>query len=150
MFRRLNDRACRGVRRALLHVNILFWLMTCPPSDPNSPGDDGGYPQTQSLPPDNAKVGNDLPTLLRGLYFEAWNPMESQGHDDLHDLPASLRAALPHSVCTDPNVFSKIVRLFESRLRDETPTKLDVALNLCVALCETSNSVGDASKTQPS
>ncbi|CAN7336729.1 DUF2267 domain-containing protein [Rhizobium sp. LjRoot258] len=99
---------------------------------------------------DNAKVGNDLPTLLRGLYFEAWNPMKSQGHDDLHDLPASLRAALPHSVCTDPNVFSKIVRLFESRLRDKTPTKLDVALKLCVALCETSNSVGDASKTQPS
>ncbi|CCM75342.1 DUF2267 domain-containing protein [Rhizobium mesoamericanum] len=95
---------------------------------------------------DNAKVGNDLPSLLRGLYFEAWDPMKSHEHDDLRDLPASLRAALPHSVSADPNVFSKIERLFEDRLRHKRPTKLNVALKLCVATCETSDSVGEASK----
>ncbi|WP_028748318.1 DUF2267 domain-containing protein [Rhizobium mesoamericanum] len=99
---------------------------------------------------DNAKVGNDLPLMLRGLYFEAWDPMKSRGHDDLRDLPAWLRAALPHSVGADPNMFSKIERLFEDRLRHKRPTKLNVALQLCVATCETSDPVGEASKIQPS
>ncbi|WP_025662067.1 DUF2267 domain-containing protein [Rhizobium sp. IBUN] len=96
---------------------------------------------------DNAKVGNELPMVLRGLYFEAWNPMKYQGHDDLHDLPALLRSALPPSVSADPDVFSKILQLFEDRHHHKKPTKLDVALKLCSVPPDPGGMVGDVSKS---
>jgi len=88
---------------------------------------------------DNAKVGNDLPLVLRGLYFEAWDPIKSHGHDDLRDLPASLFAALSHIGASDRDVFTKILRLFEDRRRHKTSTKLDLALKLCASSVENSN-----------
>ncbi|MBB3545245.1 MULTISPECIES: DUF2267 domain-containing protein [unclassified Rhizobium] len=80
---------------------------------------------------DNAKVGNDLPLVLRGLYFEAWDPIKSHGHSDLQDLPASLLSALPHHIASDRDVFEKLLRLFERRRRHKRSTKLDLALKLC-------------------
>jgi hypothetical protein len=66
---------------------------------------------------DNAKVGNDLPLLLRSLYFEAWDPMKTHGHDDLRDLATSLLAALPLTAASDRDAFAKILTLFEPRSR---------------------------------
>ncbi|KWV57143.1 hypothetical protein AS026_31395 [Rhizobium altiplani] len=88
---------------------------------------------------DNAKVGNDLPLLLRGLYFEAWDPMKSHGYDDLRDLPASLLRVLPHTVASDRDVFTKILRLIEDRRRHMKSTKLDLALKLCATSVENSD-----------
>lgn len=56
----------------------------------------------------NAKFGNDLPPLLRGLYLEAWDPMKTHGHDDLRDLATSLLAALPLTAASDRDMFAKI------------------------------------------
>lgn len=96
---------------------------------------------------DNAKVGNDLPMMLRGLYFEDWDPMKSQGHDDLHDLPAVLAAALPRSIASDRELFSKVLRLFENRLPRKRSNKLDSALKLCAATI--SDQVGSVSQSKP-
>ncbi|WP_431323084.1 DUF2267 domain-containing protein [Rhizobium sp. YTU87027] len=87
---------------------------------------------------DNARVGNDLPLLLRGLYFEAWDPMKSHGYDDLRDLPALLLAALPHTAASDRDLFTKILRLFEDRRCHKKSTKLDFALKLCATSVENS------------
>lgn len=98
---------------------------------------------------DNAKVGNDLPMMLRGLYFEAWNPMKSQRHDDLHDLPALLNAALPRSIASDRELFSKVLRLFESRLPRKRSNKLDIALRLCATNARMADQLTSVTQNKP-
>jgi hypothetical protein len=87
---------------------------------------------------DNAKVGNDLPLLLRSLYFEAWDPMKTHGHDDLCDLATSLLAALPLTAASDGDVFAKILTLFETRRGHKKSTKLALALKLCATSAQNS------------
>ncbi|EJC75141.1 hypothetical protein Rleg10DRAFT_3711 [Rhizobium leguminosarum bv. trifolii WSM2012] len=99
---------------------------------------------------DNAKVGNDLPLLLRGLYFEAWDPTKSHGHDDFRDLPASLLAALPHTAASDRDVFTKILTLFEDRRGQKKLTKLDLALTLCATFVKNSDPGGCVAQSEPS
>ncbi|WP_083199322.1 DUF2267 domain-containing protein [Rhizobium sp. AC44/96] len=98
---------------------------------------------------DNAKVGNDLPMMLRGLYFEAWDPMKSQGHDDLHDLPALLNAALPRSIVSDAELFPKVLKLFEARLPRKRSNKLDIALRLCATTATIGNQLTSVTLNKP-
>ncbi len=80
---------------------------------------------------DNAKVANDLPLVLRGLYYEAWDPPRARAQGDLTALPSALRSALPQAISSDPEVFAKLQKLFEGRRHHKRTTKLDVALRLC-------------------
>ena len=83
---------------------------------------------------DNAKVGNDLPLLLRGLYFEVWDPMKTHGPDDLRDL-----ATLPLTAAADGDVFAKIMTWFETRRGHKKSTNLALALKLCATSAQNSD-----------
>ncbi len=88
---------------------------------------------------DNVRVGNDLPLLLRGLYFEVWDPMQTHGRDDLRDLATLLLATLPLTAASDGDVFAKIMTWFETRRGHKKSTNLALALKLCATSAQNSD-----------
>lgn len=80
---------------------------------------------------DNAKIANRLPIIVRGIYFEGWNPTKTSTQGE-PAVPAKLMPArLPKTVSADKQLFVNVLKLLEDRLGDKRPARLDVALKIC-------------------
>jgi hypothetical protein len=80
---------------------------------------------------DNAKIGNSLPVIVRGIYYEGWNPMKIATQLEPEGLSKRLLGLMPSTVSADGQVLAKILKLLEDRLGDKLPDRLDVALKVC-------------------
>ncbi|MBP2445098.1 hypothetical protein [Rhizobium leguminosarum] len=50
---------------------------------------------------DNAKIGNSLPVIIRGIYYEGWNPMKIATQLEPGALSNRLLGLIPSTVSAD-------------------------------------------------
>lgn len=82
---------------------------------------------------DNAKIGNRLPVIVRGIYFAGWNPMKTARQGELGAILKPVLGRLPPTVSADRQLFVNVLKLLEDRLGHKRPPQLDVALRASAA-----------------
>lgn len=73
---------------------------------------------------DNAEIGNGLPVVLRGLYFDDWKPSAAGAPNELG------LTHLPRCLQADTGFLVNILKLLENRMGERQPEKLVHALRV--------------------
>jgi uncharacterized protein (DUF2267 family) len=80
----------------------------------------------------NAEIGNSLPVIVRGGYYEGWKPMKIATQIDPAVLSKRLLGLMPpRTVSADRQMSVTILKLLEDRLDNKLPARLAVALKVC-------------------